>query len=98
MHGLKTTPYNLFWDDLTTQLKRWTAQGDRIVLMMDANEHILTGSFTSRLTDYMNRLDLEEISHRTSGTEDTNTFIDRHARINRQIQHIVMSTSTSISL
>ena len=70
MHGLKTTPYNLFWDDLTTQLKRWTAQGDRIVLMMNANEHILTGISRSKLTDYMKELDLEEISHRAWGAEE----------------------------
>jgi len=44
--------------------------------MMGANEHIFTGSLTSRLTDYMNGLDLEEISNRAWGAEKPNTYID----------------------
>ena len=44
--------------------------------MMNANKHILTGGSTSQLTDYMNGLDLEEISHRAWGAEEPNTFSD----------------------
>jgi len=75
-HGLDTNPYALFCDDLVNQLKRWTSQGDRIILLMDANEHILTGNLTSRLTDSMTGLDLEEISNRAWDYEEPNTFID----------------------
>ena len=80
-HGLDTTPYALFCDDLIIQLQRWTAQGDRLILLMDANEHVITGSLTSQLTDYMNGLDLEEISSRAWGFEEPNTFIDGHKPI-----------------
>ena len=75
-HGLDTTPYTLYCDDLINQLTRWTSQGDRIILLMDANEHVLTGNLTSRLTNYMPGLDLEEISSRAWDSDEPNTFID----------------------
>ena len=59
--GLDTAPYEMFCTDLLHQLLVWQAQGDRIIIMMDANEHVLDGSFTRKLRD---ELDLEEISHR----------------------------------
>lgn len=36
-------------DDLAQQLKRWRSRGDRIVLFMDANEHIIKGPLSKRL-------------------------------------------------
>ena len=32
-----TPPYDLFCEDLLTQLKVWKAQGIRLIIMMDAN-------------------------------------------------------------
>ena len=63
-NGLETNPYVLVCDDLINQLKRWTSQGDRIILLMDANKHILTGNLMRQLTDYTTGLELEEISSR----------------------------------
>ena len=60
--------------------------------MMDANEHILTDSFTSCLTDYVNGLDLEEIYHRAWGAEEPNTFIDGQ----RPIDGVCVSKSLEI--
>ena len=48
-NGITTTPYQLFVDDLSRQLQRWRAQGDRILLFIDANEHILLGPIAHRL-------------------------------------------------
>ena len=48
----------------------WQQQGDQLIIMMDANEHVLTGSFTSKLKE----IGLLEISHRCWGDEEPNTF------------------------
>jgi len=48
-HGLNTTPYRLFVDDITRQLKQWRAQGDRLLLFIDANEHVVRGPLARRL-------------------------------------------------
>lgn len=44
------TPRELFEIDLLNQLRVWRAQGDRIILMMDANDHVLTGKLCRQLT------------------------------------------------
>jgi hypothetical protein len=43
-------PRDLFEDDLCWQLRVWRALGDRIILMMDANCHVLTGRLSRALT------------------------------------------------
>ena len=37
--------------DLIKQLKTWVDQGDRIVLTMDANEHVLKGPLCKALVN-----------------------------------------------
>ena len=70
--GLQTNPYDMFCDDLLRQLKVWKKEGDRILLMMDANEHVLDGPFTRQLRE---ELDLEEISHKAWRGSPPNTHI-----------------------
>ena len=36
--ALKTNPRQMFQEDLLTQLRKWRAQEDRVILMMDTNE------------------------------------------------------------
>ena len=50
-HGLDATPYYLFCTDLLVQLCTWQEQGGRVIITMDANEHVLTGVFTSKLQE-----------------------------------------------
>ena len=45
------SPRELFETDLCWQLQVWRALGDRIILMMDANCHVLTGKLSRALTD-----------------------------------------------
>ena len=52
------------------------AQGDRIILMMDANEHVLNGTLCRRLREEDLVLDLEEISQKVWGGQEINTHID----------------------
>ena len=73
---LDTTPYDLFCNDLISQLQTWVAQGDRIIMMMDANEHVLNGPLCRRLRDEELGLDLEEVSHKVWGGREINTHID----------------------
>ncbi len=71
-----TTPYQLFCDNLIWQLKVWVGQGDRIILSMDANEHVLQGDLCTRLIDESLGLDLAEISHKAWSGHEPNTYID----------------------
>jgi hypothetical protein len=43
-------PQQLFDKDLLHQCKLWRKLGERIILLMDANEHVLNGRFHKALT------------------------------------------------
>jgi hypothetical protein len=47
--GLDSTPLRLFTVDFVAQLQVWQHQGDRLLLFMDMNEHILTGHVARQL-------------------------------------------------
>ena len=47
--GLKTTPRQMFQDDLINLLRLWREKGDRLVLLMDANDHVVDGELAMRL-------------------------------------------------
>jgi hypothetical protein len=44
-HGLNCSPVELFNKDLTNQIKEWRKSGERIVLLMDVNDHPLQSKF-----------------------------------------------------
>jgi hypothetical protein len=48
-HGLDATPLCLFTVDFIAQLQIWQCQGDRLLIFMDMNTHILTGCVARRL-------------------------------------------------
>eukprot|EP00956_Cyclotella_meneghiniana_P013588 scaffold19721_cov38-Cyclotella_meneghiniana.AAC.6 len=50
-NGLHGNPTDMFDSDLLNQLQVWRANGERLILMMDANEHVLTGKLCRRLSD-----------------------------------------------
>ena len=60
--GLDTTPYALFVSDLTSALRCWRAAGDRIILFIDSNEHVLRGLLAQRLAHLS--IDMQESSSR----------------------------------
>ena len=72
-HDIGGEPYDMFCADLLHQLQVWRHQGDKIILQMDANEHVLEGPFTSALRE---EVGLEEISHRAWRGTPPHTFID----------------------
>ena len=73
---MDTTLYRLFCKVFETQLKGWVRQGNRLIIMMDANEHILNHKLGRLLRSREGGLDLEEISHKAWGGEEINTYID----------------------
>jgi hypothetical protein len=44
-HGLNCSPVELFDKDLTNQIKEWRKSGERILLLMDVNDHPLKNNF-----------------------------------------------------
>ena len=47
--GLRTNPKAMFRDDLLGALRIWRNNGERVILMMDANEHVSDGTMCSQL-------------------------------------------------
>jgi len=73
---LDMSPYDLFCEDLVKQLQVWNDQGDQLILMMDANDHVIRGHLARWLTDHETGLDLVEISHKAWGDTEPNTHVD----------------------
>jgi hypothetical protein len=48
-HGINCSPVELFDRDLAKQIKEWRKSGERIVLVMDVNDHPLTSKFYQQL-------------------------------------------------
>ena len=46
---LRTNPQRMFQDDLLSVIDVWLGKKDRVVLMMDANEHVLEGKLPKAL-------------------------------------------------
>ena len=47
--GLKMNPKTMFQEDTLAVLRRWQEKGDRVVLIMDANKHVMDGSMCKQL-------------------------------------------------
>ena len=60
------SPRQLFETDLLYQLRKWREAGDRLILMMDANEHVLTGRLCRQLP--MDGINLREITKDVVGS------------------------------
>jgi len=45
LHDMSLTPYHLFCNDLIWQMQVWHQQGNRLSMMMDVNEHVITEEF-----------------------------------------------------
>jgi hypothetical protein len=80
LHNLKGSPQQLFDKDLLYQCKLWRKSGERVILLMDANEHVLKGKFNKVLT--RTRLDMEEFTHKCWGPNQPYTHINGSIPIN----------------
>ncbi len=58
-NGLSCNPRSLFQADILHAISRWLEYGDRIIIFIDMNEHIITGT----LPKEFQRLGLFEATH-----------------------------------
>ena len=64
--GLRTNPKTMFREDLLALLRRWRRKGHRVVLMMDANEHVEEGVMCRQLRGDDLKI-REAVHHQVSG-------------------------------
>jgi len=57
--------------DFLAQLQVWQRQGDRLLIFMDMNEHVLRRT----VARYLLKMGLVEATHQHWGTEEPHTFI-----------------------
>jgi hypothetical protein len=68
---LSTNPKQLFQDNLIQALKKWIGHGEHILLLMDMNEHIISGSLAQELQ----WLDLVEATNEVWQDEEPHTLV-----------------------
>jgi hypothetical protein len=91
-NGLNSiSPRELFESDLVWQLKVWRALGDRIILMMDINCHVLTGKLSRILPGEL--LEIWEITKDFLGFLCDNT----HASGSQQIDGVWVTSDITIT-
>jgi len=66
VHGINCSPVELFDRDLAKQIKEWKKSGERIVLVMDVNNHPITSKFYQQLQE--EQMGLEEFTHKCWGS------------------------------
>ena len=69
--GLNTTPSLLFLTDFVAQIQVWQRQGDRLLIFMDMNEHVLRSTVACHLLS----IGLIEATHQHWGNKEPHTFI-----------------------
>ncbi len=87
-----TCPLALFQHDLIKQIKKWQELGDKIILFMDHNEHVIKGPMGKDLGD-RNGLDLREAIVQHTGTSLGATFF----RGSKPIDGMWVSSNLGIS-
>jgi hypothetical protein len=80
VHSLNCSPVELFDKDLSNQIKEWRKSGERIVLLMDVNDHPLKSKFYQRLK--REQTELEEFTHKCWGPTPPYTHISGLSPIN----------------
>jgi hypothetical protein len=73
--GLDCSPYQFFVKGLTEALRGWRATGDRLILFIDSNEHVLNGRLAHLLSHPT--IAMHEVSHKFwRPGEEHNTHIN----------------------
>ncbi len=69
--GLQTDPVSLFDSDLLKHIQEWRGAGERIVLVIDVNGHLLHNNLYRQLQE--RRTEMEELSHKCWGPKAPHT-------------------------
>ena len=80
-HQLNTSPSWLFLMHFLAQLQVWQCQGDRLLIFMDMNEHVLCGTVACHLLS----MGLVEMTHQHWGAIKPHTFIGGVDPINQSL-------------
>ena len=73
--GLDYSPYQFFIKGITDALRTWRAAGERLVLFIDANEHVLNGRLARLLSHFS--IDMHEVSSKFwNPGEEHNTHVN----------------------
>ena len=75
-HGLNTSPARLFLADFLAQLQVWQRQGDRLLIFMDMNEHVLRGT----VARYLLKMGLVEATHQHWGSDEPHCSPNKQKR------------------
>jgi hypothetical protein len=70
-HGLQGSPRELFRTDFVTAVFSWLEHGDRIIIFIDTNEHILHETLPADL----HRLGLQEATHVNWARAEPRTYV-----------------------
>ncbi len=75
--GIKLETRELFQKDLLRAILEWQAQGEQIIVFIDMNKHVLTGTLAQEFF----RLGMVEATHTQWHGEEPHTYIDGSAPI-----------------
>ena len=70
--GLKTNPKQIFRKNLLRQLRQWCRKGERMILMMEANEDVINGIMCRQLRNADIRM--REAVHEVVAEKGPNTY------------------------
>jgi hypothetical protein len=71
LNALQHSPYDLFSNNFTEAINQWITAGERLLIFVDMNEHVLNGQLASKFTD----LGLREATHLSWNSTEPNTHI-----------------------
>ncbi len=66
--GLPFNPVDLFNHDLSKQIKEWRGKGERIIRMMDINDHSLQNKLYTKLK--VKNTEMKEFTHKCWGPKE----------------------------
>ena len=66
MQGLNFNPIDLFDHDLSKQVKGWQGKGERIILMMDLNDHPMRNKLYTKLKEH----GMTKFTHKCCGPKE----------------------------
>lgn len=87
-NGISLSPRELFQQDFMECVNSWLANGERLIIFMDFNEHVLRG----RLPKLLQQAGLSEVSHTRWGGTEPKTF----ARGSKPIDGIYISPELEV--
>ncbi len=80
--------------DFSATLQVWRQQGDRLLIFMDMNEHILNGP----LAQWMVRMGLEEATHKHWGSIEPHTYVGGKEPIDAVFHSPDLNVTTTMQL